>query len=575
MNPVYLQIWIRSRGSGQFPTESCDFGCHGYAVSALWTSGATAEVSGLAALLVSLYPRSRYEEMFPSATADSDYVNFIEGEIERGCVPMSNDPLYAQGLIGAGRIDAYRSLTQWGTITANTTIWNDRVYVSGDLTIAPGKTLTIEPGTIVYFAAEDDNDSGIDPSRVALEVQGTLIAEGTAENPIIFKSFSDEPFPGDWFGIYFSNENASGTLSHCKVQDARYGVQSKTTIHISDCEITNCLTAGVYMWDTLSTGDVVNNSSTIERCKIHCNYDGAGMRIWDCPDTVHVASDTMTNNDVGIWVSNARPRITNSIMSGNISQGLWVTSYQYPTPYPYPDVEWCHMQGNGAEGIKCQYNAADISYSKSWQNGTYGLLATGSGAYPSMDHSKVIDNPSAGVRVESGAHAVLGIAGVGSSGYNSIYGSQTKHVYNATATAVYAQNCWWGSNPPNASKFQGQVVYTPYLTSDPVYYLAPARPKTPMIMSLDQNFPNPFNGATGSTTFSYSIPSQTDRVVLKVYDVAGRMVRTLVDRPHAPGYYSVRWDGRNDRGRRVAPGLYFCSMNAGRQSFTKKMVLVR
>jgi len=663
---------------------------HGYAATELKTSGASAQVSGLAAMLVSFYPRSRYEEMFPNATSGSDYADFIEREIKRGCAPLPNDGRYASGWLGAGRIDAYRSLTQWGTITGNT-IWNDRVYVSADLKVDSSATLTILPGTTIYFAPEDDEDAGIDSSRVVFEIRGTLIADGTAENPITFKSFADdpgpedwygiwfkqgssgslshcrienakhglkrdapietddcqwvwadyrnvqhdmtvdtgliltvrpgttvyvapedtartepdtlrvalsvegalnaegtaadpivfrsmseEPLPGDWYGILFADENSSGSLSNCVIQDARYGVKSAVTVDIADCQISNCLTAGIYMYDNMDTASVVNNRSTISNCYVWNNIDGAGMRIWNCPYAISVDSCTVTLNDCGIWVSNAAPVITASNMNANYSRGIWVTRYQYPAPYPYPVIQWCHMQGNGEEGIKCEYNKAQISYSKSWENGTYGILAYGDDADPVIDHSKIIDNPAAGMRVDSYAYPVLGNASTGEGRYNSLYGqSQAKNVYNTTSQYIYAQNCWWGSNPPNVSKFYGRVTYQPYLTSDPVYYLAPLKPNTPTVLSLEQNFPNPFIGTAGATTLKYSIPSESDRVVLKIFDVSGRRVSTLVDRPHRPGYYSARWDGRNERGGTVAPGVYFCEMSVGKQSFTKKIVLFR
>jgi flagellar hook assembly protein FlgD len=57
--------------------------------------------------------------------------------------------------------------------------------------------------------------------------------------------------------------------------------------------------------------------------------------------------------------------------------------------------------------------------------------------------------------------------------------------------------------------------------------------------------------------------------------VAGQMVRTLVDAKEDAGYKSVTWDGRNDRGSHVGPGVYLYRMKAGSFTTTKKMVVVR
>ena len=82
--------------------------------------------------------------------------------------------------------------------------------------------------------------------------------------------------------------------------------------------------------------------------------------------------------------------------------------------------------------------------------------------------------------------------------------------------------------------------------------------RTPMPMvapasfSLRQNYPNPFNP---STTLQYSLVERS-RITLRVYDVLGQEVRTLVDREEEPGVFEVVWDGRNERGIRAASGVY-------------------
>ncbi len=78
-----------------------------------------------------------------------------------------------------------------------------------------------------------------------------------------------------------------------------------------------------------------------------------------------------------------------------------------------------------------------------------------------------------------------------------------------------------------------------------------------------QNYPNPFSS---STTIRYSLPSAVSgrltAVDLSVYDLAGRLVRTLVDGPQETGFYSVVWDGRDSSGRSVASGVYFYRLSA-------------
>jgi len=83
--------------------------------------------------------------------------------------------------------------------------------------------------------------------------------------------------------------------------------------------------------------------------------------------------------------------------------------------------------------------------------------------------------------------------------------------------------------------------------------------------------PNPFNPVT---TVSYGSPTE-GRVKLAVYNVAGRLVRTLVDGEVGPGYHSVVWDGRDEQGMEVGSGVYFCRMEAESFDAATKMVLLK
>jgi hypothetical protein len=97
----------------------------------------------------------------------------------------------------------------------------------------------------------------------------------------------------------------------------------------------------------------------------------------------------------------------------------------------------------------------------------------------------------------------------------------------------------------------------------------------PVAFSLGQNYPNPFNP---STTLSFEIPGiegERSLVSLKIYDLRGRCVRTLVDSELPAGSHSVQWDGRNDLGEQVSSGIYLYSLRAGDETFARKMTLVK
>ncbi|MGD1048948.1 MAG: FlgD immunoglobulin-like domain containing protein, partial [Candidatus Krumholzibacteriaceae bacterium] len=95
--------------------------------------------------------------------------------------------------------------------------------------------------------------------------------------------------------------------------------------------------------------------------------------------------------------------------------------------------------------------------------------------------------------------------------------------------------------------------------------------ETPRAYRLAQNFPNPFNP---STTIQYDM-KEKGLVRIKIYNVAGELVRTLVCEMKNAGSYSVAWDGKSNLGTGVASGIYFCRMQTKEFSATKKLVLLR
>jgi hypothetical protein len=95
----------------------------------------------------------------------------------------------------------------------------------------------------------------------------------------------------------------------------------------------------------------------------------------------------------------------------------------------------------------------------------------------------------------------------------------------------------------------------------------------PTVCDLKQNYPNPFNPVT---TLQFSIVNHAEGIpsgqltVLKVYDVLGREVATLVNEVKPPGSYTVQWDASN-----LASGVYFYRLTSGEFGQTRKLLLLR
>ncbi len=95
----------------------------------------------------------------------------------------------------------------------------------------------------------------------------------------------------------------------------------------------------------------------------------------------------------------------------------------------------------------------------------------------------------------------------------------------------------------------------------------------PAKFALYQNYPNPFNP---ETVIKYAVSGNgSTRVSLKVYNVVGQLVKTLVDEEQVPGEYSQPWNGKDEKNEDVASGMYFYKLKVSGYTETKKMVLLR
>ena len=93
----------------------------------------------------------------------------------------------------------------------------------------------------------------------------------------------------------------------------------------------------------------------------------------------------------------------------------------------------------------------------------------------------------------------------------------------------------------------------------------------PEVFTLDQNYPNPFNP---ETTIRFDLP-RSEEIDLALYSLIGQKVTSLARGHREAGTYSLRWDGRDDSGRKLASGVYLYRLTAGDRVETKKLLLLR
>jgi hypothetical protein len=114
-------------------------------------------------------------------------------------------------------------------------------------------------------------------------------------------------------------------------------------------------------------------------------------------------------------------------------------------------------------------------------------------------------------------------------------------------------------------------TYAAFTTKSPVGVEDEPESALPYRFELSQNYPNPFNPVT---TIEYSVPSRTD-VTIKIFNVLGQKVRTLVDETKSAGSYRTEWNGVDDCGKSVSTGVYLYRFQADDVVQTKKMLLVK
>ncbi|MFZ2323532.1 MAG: C25 family cysteine peptidase, partial [Ignavibacteriaceae bacterium] len=300
-----------------------------------------------------------------------------------------------------------------GTLTTDATLWG-KLNVLSNITVQSGRTLTIEPGTILNFA-----------SNASLVVNGVMNSVGTSSEPITFTSQSGTT-NSSWGTITFSGSGASG--STIKYANIKYGTRIQVTntsnITFQYCNIDTCYDA-VDFYN--STGSVLNNSIT-------SNSVGHGIIIEQGSSaTCNYNTLTKTHTDrrgVGILF---RGGATGSAAQNDIYHWDW--------------------------GIGAIWSSSPTSYSSNIidKNNRIRNCNTGFMVYR-------LSQPTFGFPAPSDYWNFNSISG---NSYNARVGTS----YPDYESRLIAANNWWGSNPPNTSLFQvgslSQFVYDPYLFSDP------------------------------------------------------------------------------------------------------------
>ncbi|MEW6189867.1 MAG: right-handed parallel beta-helix repeat-containing protein, partial [Actinomycetota bacterium] len=258
-----------------------------------------------------------------------------------------------------------------GEITTDTTwtVAGSPYIVTGDVFVCNGAILTIEPGVTVKF------NKGADGELFSLQIgsifwlnggEGTLIADGTFDNPIIFTSNRPYPVPGDWDGIHFedSSVDANCVVDNCIIEYASHGIYcdhssptiSNNLLMKAEYDGVSCSRASPSITDNL----IIDNgggiycsysSPTITGNTVTTNH-GSGISCWEAlpliegniisyndssgislsfdSDATIINNEIVGNHYCGIDCYHSSPGIVNNTIADNSFSGIYCESYDFP-----------------------------------------------------------------------------------------------------------------------------------------------------------------------------------------------------------------------------------------------------
>ena len=281
------------------------------------------------------------------------------------------------------------------------TVWHGEVLIDGILTVAPGVTLKIRPGTVVRFTRYDSNGDGIGEHEIF--IQGTLRAVGTAAAPIRFTSAAAHPGPGDWGALNMMVSETDNVLEHCIVEYGYRGFHAhfakgrladtvfrhnmravqfqESTVSLRNCRIennrngmqfrnskvtlTDCTIRGNY-WGLRCVYSTVH----MQRCRIADNLiNGANLRV----STVDLRGNRIVGNRKGIYLQRCKGTLADNVIVDNSENGIFLEGCKCL-------VRGNRIAGNGRAGIKWLDSTGRLRRNLLAGNGEFALVDDGAGA---------------------------------------------------------------------------------------------------------------------------------------------------------------------------------------------------
>ena len=300
------------------------------------------------------------------------------------------------------------------TIWKNT-VWEGDILIDGIVTVAPGVTLEVRPGTTVRFTRYDSNQDQIGEHEIF--IQGRFIAQGTAEQPILFTSAEERPTPGDWGAINMMASMQENLLEHCRVEYAYRGFHA----HFGRGRLSYSTFAYNRRAAQFQESDVQINA-----CLFSDNLNGLQFR----DSTVTIADSVVRGSYWGVRTVNSRVTMNDTLVENNLINGINFKESQV-------ELDRITVRNN-RRGLYLQRTSGSVARSTLIGNSEHGLFAEESNL--TVDSSRILENGRSGVRV---LNATLVLHN------NQILDNDLFAIINDGTEDLQIVGNWWGSSDIN------------------------------------------------------------------------------------------------------------------------------
>ncbi len=396
------------------------------------------------------------------ATTNIDYVR--RGNIAKPFDPNAHN-YHVRSMVLYGDPSMPLALNQYvnANITTNTT-WQGSIVVESDITVQSGATLTILPGTGVFF----------EPGT-KLTINGKLVAQGTTDFRIAFTSASASPAAGDWAGIKFlPGANGSSVIDYAIIEYADSAISVRGAadgIQITNSTLRYLDFVAIYASGT--SLDIIGNTLIEPGTK--------GIHLYD------LTASTIDHNDISGY-SAGNYQYTFGIYLNACDDGNTVVSHNsIHDGGIYPEY---------GEGIRTVFSNVEFIYNDIY-NTDKGVLVHGS-PYPNFGYNYIHDNRY-GLQIVSGNPLFVTNNGYGHNvisnhnkdgfyvhtsaapvlgwainpGYNDLMGNNwgnayTNQIYTFSTTIIGAKYDWWGTSSPSSAdvyRGSGSAYFSPWLNA--------------------------------------------------------------------------------------------------------------